>query len=198
MSESTGIAVGVLREFDLSTNKTNKTKRRKLFEEERARTNRQSVVQHLPDFRTEVLDGGNVRRVHSIEVERRFGFVGVVDDLDLQRIVGLEVLAVDGDLHAADERRLEIDARLHQRTLRFRRVKRDLRHSRANQRDESRRKRSFGCRMKVEVTCERIDISSSIPPATDRTRILEKRSCLEESAADGHRSASHADCSACR
>ena len=147
-----------------------------------------------------MFDGGNVRRVHSIEVERRFGFVDVVDDFDFQRIIGFEIFSINGNFHAANERRLKIDAGLHQRTFRFGRVKNDFRHSRTNQRDESARRKPPFVQLgnRGEVTCARIDISSSIPGATDRNRVLEKRFYLEESVADDHRSASHDDCSARR
>lgn len=86
-----------------------------------------------------MLDGGDVRRGDTIEIQRRFGLVDVVDDFDLERIVVFEVLAVDGNLHAAEKHRLEIDARFHQRALRFGRVQDDLGHPRTNECDEPRR-----------------------------------------------------------
>ena len=47
-------------------------------------------------------------------------------------------------------------------------------------------------------TCERIDTSSSIPSATARNDVPERRADRAESEADDRRQASRADCSDCR
>ena len=118
MFESLDIAFDNLRVFYRARDKICRTKTK---DESRLRTSpaRASIyhdraVEHVAYLGTEMFRDRSVRRRDTIVVEQRFGFVLVIQDLDLQRIVRSEILSMDEHFYAAQKRRLEIDACLHQ------------------------------------------------------------------------------------
>ena len=130
--ESMGIAFDTLREPSLSRGRTYSTRKRSNACRKQqpmlaaSETDQNRLIEHLTDLRTEMFNSRSIRCDDTIVIQQRLGFVFMIEDFDFQRIIRLEVLSIESDLHATDKRRFEIHPSLHQQTFGIRCVENNL------------------------------------------------------------------------